>query len=388
MNGRIYDPTLGRFLQADPHIQAPKNSQSYNRYSYVLNNPLSYTDPSGYFFKALGKFVKKHWRTIVAVGLAAVGGYYALTALKAGAIGTAYGIAAATGFASGYVSTGSLKGALTGAFTSMAFLGVGQATMGMHGAVKALAHGVTGGIISDLQGGKFGHGFISAGLTKGAQVAGLISDKLIQGIIGSALVGGTISKITGNKFANGAITAAFQFAMNRFVTKGLQSLQPTKVVVEAAGKKYVLDARTRDQLCSGARACEATLASTPSHMGMARVSGNLFTDATTEQYKALMNAIKVDMADFVSNSANAVTLIVPAFAGPAQAIGTIADGVKLMYAEDTNAAMFDILTGKAMGGATKGLGEMGFDGVNRVMSNDAAERFSAAGELLYEGAKQ
>jgi RHS repeat-associated protein len=35
MNGRIYDPTLGRFLQADPFIQAPKNSQSYNRYAYV-----------------------------------------------------------------------------------------------------------------------------------------------------------------------------------------------------------------------------------------------------------------------------------------------------------------------------------------------------------------
>lgn len=65
MNGRIYDPTLGRFLQADPHIQAPNNTQSYNRYSYVLNNPMSYTDPSGYFFKALGKFVKKHWRTIL-----------------------------------------------------------------------------------------------------------------------------------------------------------------------------------------------------------------------------------------------------------------------------------------------------------------------------------
>ncbi|TMO70331.1 RHS repeat domain-containing protein [Pseudoalteromonas aurantia] len=40
MNGRIYDPTIGRFLQADPFIQAPSNSQSYNRYSYVLNNPL------------------------------------------------------------------------------------------------------------------------------------------------------------------------------------------------------------------------------------------------------------------------------------------------------------------------------------------------------------
>ena len=37
MNGRIYDPTLGRFLQADPFVQAPDNSQSYNRYTYVLN---------------------------------------------------------------------------------------------------------------------------------------------------------------------------------------------------------------------------------------------------------------------------------------------------------------------------------------------------------------
>ena len=59
MNGRIYDPTLGGFLQADPHIQAPKNSQNYNRYSYVLNNPLSYTDPSGYFFKSLFKKLNK-----------------------------------------------------------------------------------------------------------------------------------------------------------------------------------------------------------------------------------------------------------------------------------------------------------------------------------------
>ncbi|WP_333973674.1 RHS repeat domain-containing protein, partial [Alteromonas mediterranea] len=59
MNGRIYDPTLGRFLQADPFIQAPQNSQSYNRYSYVLNNPMSYTDPSGYFFKSLFKKINK-----------------------------------------------------------------------------------------------------------------------------------------------------------------------------------------------------------------------------------------------------------------------------------------------------------------------------------------
>ncbi len=53
MNGRVYDPDLGRFLSADSIVQFPNNSQSYNRYSYVLNNPLSYTDPSGHFIPAL-----------------------------------------------------------------------------------------------------------------------------------------------------------------------------------------------------------------------------------------------------------------------------------------------------------------------------------------------
>ena len=48
MNGRVYDPLIGRFMSADPFIQSPDNLQSYNRYSYVLNNPLCYTDPSGY----------------------------------------------------------------------------------------------------------------------------------------------------------------------------------------------------------------------------------------------------------------------------------------------------------------------------------------------------
>ena len=48
MNGRVYDPALGRFLSPDPFVQDPDNSQSFNRYSYTQNNPLSYTDPSGF----------------------------------------------------------------------------------------------------------------------------------------------------------------------------------------------------------------------------------------------------------------------------------------------------------------------------------------------------
>jgi len=48
MNGRIYDPLLGKFLSADPLVQDPINGQSYNRYSYVLNNPTNLTDPTGF----------------------------------------------------------------------------------------------------------------------------------------------------------------------------------------------------------------------------------------------------------------------------------------------------------------------------------------------------
>ena len=50
MNGRMYDPYTSMFLSPDNYIQAPDNSQSFNRYAYCLNNPLKYTDPSGESF--------------------------------------------------------------------------------------------------------------------------------------------------------------------------------------------------------------------------------------------------------------------------------------------------------------------------------------------------
>lgn len=48
MNGRVYDPTVGRFLTADPGVPYPTNIQSYNRYAYTRNNPLVAIDPSGF----------------------------------------------------------------------------------------------------------------------------------------------------------------------------------------------------------------------------------------------------------------------------------------------------------------------------------------------------
>jgi hypothetical protein len=49
MNARMYDAVLGRFLSPDNYVQDPYNNQSFNRYGYVWNNPLSYNDPSGEF---------------------------------------------------------------------------------------------------------------------------------------------------------------------------------------------------------------------------------------------------------------------------------------------------------------------------------------------------
>lgn len=50
MNGRLYDPQIGRFLSTDNYVQEPWNSQNFNRYSYCLNNPLKYTDSNGEIF--------------------------------------------------------------------------------------------------------------------------------------------------------------------------------------------------------------------------------------------------------------------------------------------------------------------------------------------------
>lgn len=64
MNGRMYDPYLGRFISVDPIIQSSDNSQSFNGYSYCWNNPLIYIDPSGFEKDPCKKgtsFLEKLW---------------------------------------------------------------------------------------------------------------------------------------------------------------------------------------------------------------------------------------------------------------------------------------------------------------------------------------
>lgn len=49
--GRYYDQEIGRFASPDPYVQEPDNPQNVNRYTYVLNNPQNFVDPSGHFWE-------------------------------------------------------------------------------------------------------------------------------------------------------------------------------------------------------------------------------------------------------------------------------------------------------------------------------------------------
>jgi len=68
MNGRLYDPLLGRFLSPDNYVQELFNTQNLNRYSYCLNNPVKYTDPDGNFH--LPSFLK-FWKAAAVISILA-----------------------------------------------------------------------------------------------------------------------------------------------------------------------------------------------------------------------------------------------------------------------------------------------------------------------------
>ena len=193
MGGRTYNPVLGRFMQADPFIQSPGNVQSFNRYAYVLNNPMSYTDPSGYFFKKLfSSLANVPWlNTVISA------------AMTIFIPGCHTGVCAAA-FNAGmtYSLTGSLRVA-----------GIGFAA-GIASGGSMLNDALIGGIASTLQGGKFGRGFVSAGLGNLAgNAAGGFKGNVFAKVLVAGVLGGTVSKITGDKFANGAFGAAFAAAL-------------------------------------------------------------------------------------------------------------------------------------------------------------------------------
>ncbi len=226
MNGRIYDATLGRFLSADPFIQDPNNLQSYNRYSYVLNNPVSATDPSGFFFKKLWRGVKKNfkaiWRPVVTFVLA----IYCLPC--------AYAFVAIDGY-----QNGGVRGAFAGVLSLAVTVGIGlEFGEGFQGwgteLARATTHGVAQGGIAESVGGDFTEGFLSAftGSLGGsffkspiakAKFPNLASDGptgVAAQMITSAVVGGTAAELGGGKFSNGAQTGAMIYLFNHLHREG------------------------------------------------------------------------------------------------------------------------------------------------------------------------
>lgn len=83
-------------------------------------------------------------------------------------------------------------------------------------AQKVLTHAAAGGVLSVLQGGKFGHGFVSAGFAEAgaSTIDGNLHSSFAK-VAASAMVGGSVSYLAGGKFGNGAATGAMQMAFNQ-----------------------------------------------------------------------------------------------------------------------------------------------------------------------------
>lgn len=262
MNGRVYDPLLGRFLSADPQVQFPKASQSFNRYSYVHNNPLSYTDPSGYglfskiknAFKKVGSAIKNALKSPIVRAIVAIAASYYTLGYVSILTGNALFGAAASGFLGGYIGTGSLKGAAIGAVTAAAFYGVGAAFQqfakggwdkGVLYFGKVVAHGTVGGLSSHVQGGSFADGFRSAGFTQfSAPVVGGVSSGALGRVVAAAVVGGAASKLGGGKFANGARTFGFLRLFGEIADYATQQTDELKrLACSSGGRTCAYDGR-------------------------------------------------------------------------------------------------------------------------------------------------
>lgn len=203
MNGRVFDPVIACFTSADPNIQDPYTTTGLNRYIYCLNNPLSYTDPSGYFAQsALGMGM-----SIVPTAVAII--FPPATPVAA--------------FVSSMVTTLSNGGSWYDSMESGSKSGAVAATsqfasniigdMALNPMQTASLHSLIGGISSYVQTGKFLPGAMSG---FSGSLIGKISQPCNDGtrIIMGALGGGFSSSITGGKFINGATTGAFIVLFN------------------------------------------------------------------------------------------------------------------------------------------------------------------------------
>jgi RHS repeat-associated protein len=168
MNGRMYDPLLGRMLSSDNYVQSPDYTQSYNRYSYAWNNPIRYSDPDGNFIvaaAAVGAIINIYMQSRNG-NITSSKDFWtaALVGGAAGAAGSGVGglVPRGIGFTSAAISNGlgGFTGGLVGvAGNAMAFGGnIAESAIkgGFYGAVSgAFIGGMVSGFRSVSHGGDF-----------------------------------------------------------------------------------------------------------------------------------------------------------------------------------------------------------------------------------------
>lgn len=239
--GRIYDPRLGRFIQADPVVQDGEDLQAYNRYAYVRNNPLTLTDPSGFSFlghlrHSISNAISHAWSSAWKAAKPYVGMIVSAVAIAYGC----YVCAAAFNSAWTMANGGSLtQGLIAGVSTyAMQFMpgGGNFAQMGFGQIAKeTLISGAAGSVMSVVQGGKFGNGFASAGIGYLAGGWGVNNANAAGQFALAVVVGGTVSELTGGKFVNGAMSAAAGWAANAAAGKVREMMDNWGDVVVTAG---------------------------------------------------------------------------------------------------------------------------------------------------------
>ena len=229
LNARIYDPTIGKFLSADPVIGDSYVGQEWNHYAYVINNPLSLTDPTGLCF--LGCFWKSPiFRDVAALALVAIlQQYEILPAIGAelGFVTTSATMAAVVnggilGGIAGAITSGTLKGAALGVLQGGLFAEAGNllggadgfTIAGSHDLAAFVLHGLVGGITNAAAGQKFGAGFLAGGFSSIADMSDLSFENEAADLVEHAAAGGLGSVLGGGKFANGAMTGAFGYLFN------------------------------------------------------------------------------------------------------------------------------------------------------------------------------